>query len=353
MTPSRRSGRIRFSQTRKHLSLAVAFLCCVAPLSAQMFVSFDAPDAGTLQNQGTFPVCISESGVIAGQYIDAGNLVHGFVRSDSGMITEFDPPGLVDNFVNGINHLGQVVGYGSHVTSHGSSVVGFQRNQNGQFVPIGPPGALDTFPDAINDSGEVAGFFDDIKGVAHGFLRDASGVYTVFNEPNASMKFAQGTFVRAMNANRTTTGYYNDASTGQLHGFILDRFGNFTSFDPSDSTGTDSSAINRSGQVTGTYSDSSQVTHSFLRGASGSITSFEVSGSIVTFATGINDAGTIVGQWDSSENSFLGFERVPSGSITSFSASPPSNTTPAAINNAGHITGYYVDSNGVVHGFVK
>jgi hypothetical protein len=98
----------------KLLSLAIAVLCCLLPLAAQgsPFVSFDASDAGQRKNQGTFRNCINEDGVIAGHYIDSSNGAHSFFRSNSGVITEFDPPGLANDSVTAINHAGAMVGYG-------------------------------------------------------------------------------------------------------------------------------------------------------------------------------------------------------------------------------------------------
>jgi len=58
------------------------------------FAIFDdtqAP-AGTSAGQGTTPVGITDFGVIAGNYIDANNVGHGFVRAATGKITTFDPP---------------------------------------------------------------------------------------------------------------------------------------------------------------------------------------------------------------------------------------------------------------------
>jgi hypothetical protein len=341
----------RFSECWTFFSLAAAVICCAVPLGAQTkFTSFDAPDAGKGIGKGTFPVCINDDGGIAGQYIDSNNQSHGFVRSRFGVITEFDPPLTVNTYVSATNQLGQIVGSGTYVQN--SSEVGFQRNQNGQFLGLSPPGAVDTYPSAINDPGEVVGYFSDSAGVVHGFLRDLSGAYTVFDEPEASSENSQGTFVNGMNYNGAVVGFYNDAVSGQIHGFVRDQFGNFSSFDPSGSVATMPTAINLSGQVTGYYRDSAERNHAFFRDASGNITSFDVSGSIGTFGNSINDAGVIVGEWNSLSG-YLGFERSASGNIISFSASHAGNTDAVSIDRASFITGWYVDSNNVTHGFAK
>jgi hypothetical protein len=77
-------GKIRFSTSSKLLLLlAIAMLCCVMPISAQIFLSFDAPGAGTGLYQRTFANCINENGAITGAYVDGAGLQHGYVRSGS------------------------------------------------------------------------------------------------------------------------------------------------------------------------------------------------------------------------------------------------------------------------------
>src|SRR4029077_18662990 len=56
-------------------------------------ITFDAPGAGTGPFQGTQPIAINPSGVIAGVYGDASTVNHGFVRDEDGAITTFDVPG--------------------------------------------------------------------------------------------------------------------------------------------------------------------------------------------------------------------------------------------------------------------
>ena len=64
-------------------------------------------------------------GVITGQYTDASNVVHGFLRAPDGNITTIDPPG-----------------------------------------------SIYTDPTSINPAGAIAGYFTDASHVGHGFLRD-------------------------------------------------------------------------------------------------------------------------------------------------------------------------------------
>jgi hypothetical protein len=56
-------------------------------------ITFDAPGAGTSAGQGTFAFSINQRGVIAGFYLDKGNVYHGFVRTQHGDISTFDVSG--------------------------------------------------------------------------------------------------------------------------------------------------------------------------------------------------------------------------------------------------------------------
>src|SRR5207253_1966579 len=58
--------------------------------------TFDAPGAGTGPFQGTATTSVdgmNPAGATVGQYLDASNVFHGFVRAPNGTITTFDAPG--------------------------------------------------------------------------------------------------------------------------------------------------------------------------------------------------------------------------------------------------------------------
>ncbi|MGO9604604.1 MAG: hypothetical protein ACLQAT_14645 [Candidatus Binataceae bacterium] len=107
------------------------------------YASFDAPGAGTLAGQGTVPVDINRVviaskatiGSVTGYYIDQQYVARGFVRHPDGTMETFDAPGACSN---GFNALCQGKG---------------------------------TEPTGIGDSGQITGFYVDAKGVYHGFLR--------------------------------------------------------------------------------------------------------------------------------------------------------------------------------------
>src|SRR5207253_9949412 len=91
------------------------------PAPHATFTTFDAPGAGTGDGQGTFaPIFgfnINPQGTITGNYIDASNVSHGFVRAPDGTLTTFDAPGAgstTDSFQgtypSSINQAGAICG---------------------------------------------------------------------------------------------------------------------------------------------------------------------------------------------------------------------------------------------------
>ena len=63
--------------------------------------NFDAPGAGTGPGQGTQGLAINPGGVITGDYVDASNVFHGFVRASDSTFTTFDVPGAGTGFGQG------------------------------------------------------------------------------------------------------------------------------------------------------------------------------------------------------------------------------------------------------------
>jgi hypothetical protein len=103
--PSRSSRLCKFC-----LLTIPVWLCALAAAQAPTFVSFDAPDAGLAEGLGTHPARINRNGVIAGWYLDSHVLMHGFVRTANGQITEFDAAGAKGTHPDDINSFGQIVG---------------------------------------------------------------------------------------------------------------------------------------------------------------------------------------------------------------------------------------------------
>jgi len=143
------------------------------PRAIGTFVTFDAPGAVN----GTNPASINPAGAIAGSYVDASNVLHGYVRAPGGAITTFDAPGAGTGLFQG------------------------------------------TSPLSINAPGAIVGDTLDASNVYHGFLRARDGTITTFDAPGASTGSFEGTIPFSNNPVGMITGYYTDSS-GVFHGFL-------------------------------------------------------------------------------------------------------------------------------------
>src|SRR5262249_12953121 len=119
----------------------------IASASTLTFTSFDAPGAGTGMLQGTLGTSINDGGEIAGIYLTAPNVAHGFVRT------------------------------AANATAH--------------LAPVAPPAAgtnlnRETSPGIITAAGDIAGIYFDASNAYHGFLRvAATGTITAIDVPAA------------------------------------------------------------------------------------------------------------------------------------------------------------------------
>jgi hypothetical protein len=146
---------------------------------------FDAPGAGTAAGEGTdCPGCsvgLNLFGTSTGYYIDANFVVHIVLRSASGDFTTFLPPGAgpygagcYSDCPIGLNDWGQITG----IYLDANNVVhGFLRNPDGKYTTFEAPGAdttagsySGTFPYSVNNQGVITGYYLDANNVSHGFL---------------------------------------------------------------------------------------------------------------------------------------------------------------------------------------
>ena len=307
------------------------------------FTTFEAPDAGATALEGTGGLAINAAGEIAGVYSNQVGVYRGFVRATDSTITEFDAvPYTALKAGQGtipisINSAGDIAG--TYIDANNVNH-GFVRAADGTITvflagPLATSRSQGTVAMSINDSGQVAGFYlaQDSKGFPgpfDGFVRAADHTITTFSAPGSSTSYAAGTQVYSINSSGEIAGSYVDSSNDR-HGFVLTPGGVFTSFDPPGGghsssqqgsptgriSGTLPVTIDTSGDVAGTFTDNTAVRHGFVRSASGTIASFDPPG----VGTGIS---------------------LIQGTLP-FSMSPSGNA----------ISGLYSDAAGVYHGFVR
>jgi len=364
-----------------------------AQAASSEFISFDAPGASsvTASFDGSVAQSINDAGAITGHYVDANTLYHGFLRTPGGEFIIIDAPGVGTsvgfriNSPNGsrfastitINNHGTITGdyTDAHNVTHG-----FVRSPSGKFTTFDAPGARSvegafegTLPCSINNEGTITGNYMDSKEVIHGFLRNPAGGFITFDVPGASSAAGNGTFPKRINDAGAVAGHYTDAHY-LMHGFVRSPSGQIATFDAPDADKTAGSgngsfpnSINSEGTITGYYTDTKNVIHGFVRSPGGEFNTFDApgAGSVAasgygTFPNSINDAGAVAGHYTDAQGVTHGFERNPSGKIVTFDARGAGSmaasgygTFPESINGAGAITGRYADDHGIIHGFLR
>lgn len=180
---------------------------------------------------------------------------HGILETDTG-ITTFDAPGAIETQPTDINDNGFITG---NWVDANDGEHAFVRDPTGVVTEFDGPGAIDTFANSINGTGSIAGTYIDSNHVGHGYIRATDGSLTIF-DPKGSVD----TDAVAINNKGAVTGHYL-SSSGVLHGFVRSAGGKITSFDPPGSTDTQPSSINGQNAITGIYADGAGIVHGFLR----------------------------------------------------------------------------------------
>jgi hypothetical protein len=143
---------------------------------------FDAPGVGICDpnlgncNMGTGVADINTSGAIVGtDYATIGP--QSFVRTPAGVFTVFSLPGTngAGSSPTGINDSGTIVG---NYTDAKNATHGYLRNPDGTLTTIDDPNTFQganspgTFIAHINARGAIVGYYFDAQGAIHGFLRE-------------------------------------------------------------------------------------------------------------------------------------------------------------------------------------
>ena len=161
------------------------------PQGTSSFTTFEVPAAGTGALQGTTVIGIDTAGDVAGTYIDANTVHHGYIRAANGTITTFDVPGSVSTkgygtFVVAMDPAGDVAGY--YTVSQYGQTSGFVRTANGAiFSTFNASSYSDsTLVIGINSLGSITGEAYSVSGFSNspvGFVGAANGAITTFAAP--------------------------------------------------------------------------------------------------------------------------------------------------------------------------
>jgi probable HAF family extracellular repeat protein len=197
----------------------------------------------------------------------------------------------------------------------------------------------------INDSGVIVGYN---SGFTSTFIYD-NGAYRTLRMPGEASTLGSG-----INDSGQIVGTYRD-STNLAHGFLYSG-GVFTTIDVPGARWTDLEGINNKDQMVGLYSNSSGI-HGFLYDA-GNFTTIDApcvsANNCDTELFGINDNGEIVGGALVAPGLYNGLIYDDS-SLTLFAepnAGTNSWTFAFGVNDADQIVGEYGDVNNEFHGFL-
>ena len=185
----------------------------------------------------------NDGGVNVGAYSTQGstsNISKGFMLQGPTFTSIVHPQAVWGTRATGINKYNSVAGWylDAAEVSHG-----FKRYSNGSFVNLNYPGSQYTLATGINDSGTVAGWFADAAG-EHGFIYSngkwapldfGANTTQVFgisnankivgvstsNEPSTSFLYANGTFKVISYPKSFSTQVAGIAANGQITGTIV------------------------------------------------------------------------------------------------------------------------------------
>jgi hypothetical protein len=304
-------------------------------LLSYSYRALDFPSA--IYTQAT---AINDAGQVAGNYLDSGGFIHGFLYDEHSLLVynPIDYPGAADTEPTAINDLGQITGW--YIDAGGQH--GFLYSA-GTYTKIDPPGTQETQPTAINNSGQIVGWYlagSPIQGTVTGFLYDG-GQYDAIAPPGA----IADTEPTSINDLGQIVGYY--IGSDGIHGFEKDAAG-FSTIDFPNEAGTEPSAINNAGQIVGTYG--STIDPGFLDD-NGTFSTVVLTDGSGTQPTAINDLGQIVGNYVDSSGVTHGFMNDKSGDTT-IGPSQATYAVASGVNHSGQIVGFYYDASGGGYGYV-
>jgi uncharacterized membrane protein len=166
---------------------------------------------------------------------------------------------------------------------------GFTPKYTKIFYPFG---ARNTDPGGINAAGEIVGTYSDISLRDHCFLLDKGGNYTSFDVPFDTQAFPD---CNGINIGGDTVGIYTDGNGN--HGWLRTAAGNFYQLDVAVASNTAAYGINKDRDIVGSYYDAQLLAMQGFLLHNGSYSTIHFPGSSSTKAFGINDRGDIVGSY--------------------------------------------------------
>lgn len=247
-----------------------------------VFTTVDFPGAVLTNVQG-----VNALGELVGFYTDTAGKTHGFLRSGE-QYRSIDFPDAGLTIARGIGPAGDIVG--SYQTQNESGAVpghGFLMTRRGGFFKVDYPGHQNTFAQRILADGTILGCYHDADtmGTMHGFAYSRRRGWDAIPE---STTMHNG----ATPDGKLIVGLFTDMMDNRMKGYILDR-GKFSPLEVPGSSLTAAWDVSPSGVVVGVYSDSAGV-HGFQYDGQ-AFGRVDVTGARATRVFGVNPHGHMVG----------------------------------------------------------
>ena len=135
----------------------------------------------------TTTAAINNAGLLVGFDTDAGGNTHGFV-DNGGTFTDVNAPGASSTSLLGVNNNGLAVGF---AVTNGNMDGILYNIGTGTFTPLDDPNGIGTTTfNGVNDLGQVVGFYVDSAGNTDGLL--ATPAATPVPEPPSLTMFSAG-----------------------------------------------------------------------------------------------------------------------------------------------------------------
>lgn len=191
-----------------------------------LFVDGDFPTSDPASPPVDQLLGVNDNNVAVGFYNDGDGNTHAYTFNISAdRFTEVTPMGVTNPTGAGINHRGDIAGFGTDSTGDSSngSVVGFLLRRSGQVTVLSVPGSSMTQALGINDNDEVVGVYQVGTGssaVMHGFTWTPQHGFQTVDDPNG----VGATTINGVNDQGQLVGFYTDAD-GNTDGLLANPAG--------------------------------------------------------------------------------------------------------------------------------
>lgn len=265
-----------------------AWLGCLGLLAAPAMGATLVPVAPVAGASATTVYAINDDDVVAGSFIGADGIEHGFFGTIDGRYTTFDA-GTGGTQARGISDDGFITGFSNSQSGDAGAQPIFERNPNGKIIGVKRAGEqLMGYAYGIENAKNrfVGAYWDPLKHQTVAFL----GHKGAWLRDVTISAVHQASAARGVNSTGAIVGGY---FMPPLHGFMLSGR-TLATVDYPGAAATELEAVNDDGKAVGQWIDGHDRTHSFvLDTATSEFTDIAVRGAREVRAWSINAAGAV------------------------------------------------------------